>query len=202
MTKSLSTVDDPQLAQLVAGGDEQALAELYDRHGAVCYRLALRVARDRGVAEEAVQDAFLGFWRTATRFDAARGSVVNFLALLARRRAVDLVRRNETRRADALPEDYDPVEAGAEERVSERIGRQSAEALLTVLPPAERELLELAFFSGFTQRELAERLAIPLGTVKSRMHSGLARLRGTLEAEARGPKNGRAPVLLRQAPVV
>lgn len=199
MTTRLSRLDDVELAGRVAGGDEAALGLLYDRHGAACYRLALRVARDATVAEEAVQDAFLGFWRTATRFDASRGSVAGFLLLLARRRAVDLVRRSEVRRADPLPQDYDAVAAGADELLWRRLGQESARALLASLPDSERELLELAYFDGFTQRELAERLAIPIGTVKSRMHTGLARLRELLAGAADAP---RARVLLRQAPVV
>src|SRR4051812_13030397 len=122
---SLSRLEDGALARLVADRDDLALAALYDRHGPACYRIALRVARDRCVAEEAVQDAFLDFWRTADRFDAARGTVAAFLLLLVRRRAVDLVRRNELRRADALPSDYDVVEVGAEEHVWSRLRHQA-----------------------------------------------------------------------------
>ena len=180
---SLSRVGDGALVRRVADGDELALAALYDRHAPACYRIALRVARDRCVAEEAVQDAFLDFWRTVARFDPERGTVGAFLVLLVRRRAVDLVRRNELRRADALPFDYDVAEPGAEEHVWSRLRQQAAHALLTALPDAERELLELAYFAGFTQRELAERLAIPLGTVKSRMHTALGRLRELLEGD-------------------
>src|SRR4051794_36562634 len=182
-SSSCSQLDDGALAALVADRDDLALAALYDRHGPACYRVALRVARDRCIAEEAVQDAFLDFWRTADRFDPARGAVGPFLLLLVRRRAVDLVRRNELRRADALPVDYDVVEVGAEEHVWSRLRHQAAQALLTALPDAERELLELAYFAGFTQRELAERLALPLGTVKSRMHTALGRLRELLEGD-------------------
>jgi RNA polymerase sigma-70 factor (ECF subfamily) len=184
MTALLTRLDDAGLAARVAAGDDTALATLYDRHAPTCYRLALRLARDRGVAEEAVQDAFLGFWRDAARFDPARGAVASFLVLLVRRRAIDLVRRSEHRRADPLPEDYDAVEAGAEELVGDRLRHEAARALLTAIPDKERELLELAYFDGFTQSELAQRLAIPIGTVKSRMHAGLARLRELLEAEA------------------
>jgi RNA polymerase sigma-70 factor (ECF subfamily) len=184
MTALLTRLDDAGLAARVAAGDDAALAVLYDRHAPTCYRLALRVARDRGVAEEAVQDGFLGFWREAARFDPARGAVAGFLVLLVRRRAIDLVRRSEHRRADPLPDDYDAVEPGAEELVGDRLRHEAARALLTAIPDRERELLELAYFDGFTQSELAERLALPLGTVKSRMHAGLARLRELLEADA------------------
>lgn len=184
MTTIMSPLDDAELARRVAAGDDAALASLYDRHAPTCYRLALRVSRDRMIAEEAVQDAFLGFWRGARRFDPALGSVAGFLILLVRRRAVDLVRRHESRRADPLPEDYDAVETGSDEHVWSRLRHQAARALVVALPDSERELVELAFFAGYTHRELAERLSIPLGTVKSRMHSALARLRTLLEAEA------------------
>jgi RNA polymerase sigma factor (sigma-70 family) len=199
MTALISRLGDVELAGRVATGDDVALAVLYDRHAPTCYRVALRLARDVTVAEEAVQDAFLGFWRAPCRFDPALGSVAGFLILLARRRAVDLVRRCESRRADPLPEDYDAVETGADEDVWSRLRHLEARALVSSLPDRERELLELAYFEGFTQSELAAHLAIPIGTVKSRMHSGLARLRAGLADDA---DPARAPVLLRQAPVV
>jgi RNA polymerase sigma-70 factor (ECF subfamily) len=199
MTTLISTLGDVELADRVATGDDAALAVLYDRHAPTCYRVALRLARDVTVAEEAVQDAFLGFWRAPRRFDPTLGSVAGFLILLARRRAVDLIRRGESRRAEPLPEDYDAVETGADEAVWSRLRHLEARALVTSLPDKERELLELAYFEGFTQSELAARLAIPIGTVKSRMHSGLARLRDRLADDA---DPARTPVLLRQAPVV
>jgi RNA polymerase sigma factor (sigma-70 family) len=202
MTPFNSRLGDSELADRVAAGDDAALAVLYDRHAPTCYRLALRLARDVTVAEEAVQDAFVGFWRGARSFDPALGSVAGFLILLARRRAVDLIRRSESRRAGPLPEDYDVVDPGADEQVWNRLRHLEARALLTSLPDKERELLELAYFDGFTQSELASRLAIPIGTVKSRMHAGLARLRELLDADTAVPTRTRAPVLLRQAPVV
>jgi RNA polymerase sigma-70 factor (ECF subfamily) len=202
MTPFNSRLGDSELADRVAAGDDAALAVLYDRHAPTCYRLALRLARDATVAEEAVQDAFVGFWRGARSFDPALGSVAGFLILLARRRAVDLIRRSESRRAGPLPEDYDVVDPGADEQVWSRLRHLEARALLTSLPDKERELLELAYFDGFTQSELASRLAIPIGTVKSRMHAGLARLRELLDADTAVPTPTRAPVLLRQAPVV
>jgi RNA polymerase sigma-70 factor (ECF subfamily) len=173
---------DEQLIAAVAAGDEQALAELYDRLGGVAYRLALRVLRDPGLAQDAVQDAFLSVWRTAAGFDAHRGSASTWLLTLVHRRAVDLVRREDRRRA--APLDDAPVASGdaTDESAEVRAERRRVQAALAELTPDQREALELAYYGGLTQSELAERLGVPLGTVKSRMFAGLARLRDLLEA--------------------
>jgi RNA polymerase sigma-70 factor, ECF subfamily len=171
--------DDAVLA-LLARSDEAALAELYDRYGGPAYRLALRVLRDATLAQDAVQDAFLTAWRTAPSFDPRRGSVPSWLLTLVHRRAVDVVRHEDRRRA--VPLDDAPVAAGdaTDEAAEVRELRRVVQAALEQLTPLEREALELAYYGGLSQSEIAEKLGVPLGTVKSRMFAGLARLRDAL----------------------
>jgi len=172
---------DEELLAAIGRGDERALGELYDRYGRVAYGLALRVLRDPALAQDAVQDAFLAAWRTATAFDARRGKPQTWLMTLVHRRAVDIVRREERRRADQLDEDA-PVAAAAatDEEAAVREQRRAVQAALARLPTDQREALELSYYGGLTQSELAERLGVPLGTVKSRVFAGLARLRDLL----------------------
>ena len=171
---------DEELLAAIARGDERALAELYDRFGRIAYGLALRVVRDPALAQDAVQDAFLAAWRTAAAFDARRGTAQTWLLTLVHRRAVDIVRREDRRRGEQL-EDA-PIASGTstDEEASVREQRRAVQAALAQLPADQREALELSYYGGLTQSELAERLGIPLGTVKSRVFAGLARLRDLL----------------------
>ncbi len=174
-------LSDEALLALVEGSDDAALAELYDRYGRVAFRLAFRVLRDRALAEDAVQEAFLAVWRAASRFAASRASARTWILTLVHRRAVDLVRREERRRAeplDAAPEDGDE---GTEAAAWLAVERDRVQGALQKLPDQQREALELAYYGGFTQSELAERLGEPLGTIKSRMFNGLSRLRDLLQ---------------------
>lgn len=147
----------------------------------MAYGLALRILRDPALAQDAVQDAFLAVWRTAVSFDARRGNAQTWLLTLVHRRAVDVVRREERRRTEPL--DDAPVASGAstEEEASVREQRRAVQAALGQLPDDQREALELSYYGGLTQTELADRLGVPLGTVKSRVFAGLARLRGLLD---------------------
>jgi RNA polymerase sigma-70 factor (ECF subfamily) len=174
---------DEELLAQVARGDDEALAQLYDRFSRVTYGLAVRVLRDRALAQDAVQDAFLAAWRTAASFDPKRGSASTWLLTLVHRRAVDLVRREERRGGDPL--DDAPVASGeaTDETAEIREQRRSVQAALLQLPPDQREALELAYYGGLSQSELAEQLGVPLGTVKSRMFAGLGKLRELLDAE-------------------
>jgi RNA polymerase sigma-70 factor, ECF subfamily len=177
---ALAHLPDDGVLELLARSDETALAELYDRYGGPSYRLALRILRDETLAQDAVQDAFLTAWRTAPSFDPHRGSASTWLLTLVHRRAVDVVRREDRRRA--LPLDDAPVAAGdaTDETVETRELRREVQAALEQLTPLEREALELAYYGGLSQSEVAERLGVPFGTVKSRMFAGLARLRDVL----------------------
>jgi RNA polymerase sigma-70 factor (ECF subfamily) len=180
MPPPLANLPDEALLALIARGDDDALEGLYDRYGGVAYRLAYRVLRDQVLAQDAVQEAFLGVWRTAASFDPERGKASTWLLTLVHRRAVDLVRREDRRRG--APVDPPPV-AGTEpvdETAAVRERRRTVQAALAQLPPDQREALELAYYGGLTQSELAERLGVPLGTVKSRMFAALGRLRELL----------------------
>jgi RNA polymerase sigma-70 factor, ECF subfamily len=174
---------DVQLVARCASGDEGALAELYDRFGRASYALALRIVRDASQAEDVVQEAFLDLWRNAARFDPSRSRPASYLLTFVHRRAVDLVRREQAR----------PQRGGGVEDIAERAGGEDVAGSLVVreqgatvraaladLPDPQRQVLELAYFSGLSQSEIAERLGEPLGTVKSRTHVALSRLRELL----------------------
>jgi RNA polymerase sigma-70 factor, ECF subfamily len=183
MAKQHAHLSDEALVALVARGDETALAELYDRVSGIAYGLALRVLRDERLAEDAVQEGFLGVWRTAAAFRAERAKASTWILTLVHRRAVDLVRREERRRAEPLTDDIGAQSTveGTEEAAWLRFERERVQAALRQLPDVQREALELAYYGGFSQSELADRLGVPLGTIKSRMFAGLARLRELLD---------------------
>src|SRR4051794_36673064 len=187
MPRSFAHLSDEAVVALVASSDETALAELYDRFGRLAYGLALRVLRDERLAEDAVQEAFLAAWRNADRFMPERGKASNWLLTFVHRRAVDLVRREDRRRAEPLAETVEPTPSeSAEEDAWLRFERERVQAALRQLPDQQREALELAYYGGFSQSELAERLGQPVGTIKSRMFTGLARLRELLAEPGNG----------------
>jgi len=183
MGKHHAHLSDEALVALVARADEDALAELYDRVSRIAYGLALRVLRDERHAEDAVQEAFLQVWRSAATLRAERAKASTWILTLVHRRAVDLVRREERRQADPLTDDSALGEApeDTEEAAWLRFERERVQLALKQLPDVQREALELAYYGGFSQSELAERLGVPLGTIKSRMFAGLARLRELLD---------------------
>jgi RNA polymerase sigma-70 factor, ECF subfamily len=183
MRRHHAHLSDEALVALVARGDEDALAELYDRVGRIAYGLALRVLRDERHAEDAVQEAFLQVWRSAATFRAERAKASTWVLTLVHRRAVDLVRREERRQADPLTDDSAAGIAPEEtdEAAWLRFERERVQVALKQLPDVQREALELAYYGGFSQSELADRLGVPLGTIKSRMFAGLARLRELLD---------------------
>src|SRR2546423_13496399 len=183
MARAFAHLSDEAVVALIARSDEQALAELYDRFGRVAYGLALRILRDDALAEDAVQEAFLTAWRRADTFMPERAKASTWLLTLVHRRAVDLVRREERRRAEPIEAAEERAgDAAAEDAVWLRYERERVQAALRRLPDQQREALELAYYGGFTQSELAERLGQPVGTIKSRMFAGLTRLRELLES--------------------
>ena len=183
MGKHRAHLSDEALVALVARADEDALAELYDRVSRIAYGLALRVLRDERHAEDAVQEAFLQVWRSAATFRAERAKASTWILTLVHRRAVDLVRREERRQADPLTDDsaLGAAPEDTEEAAWLRFERERVQVALKQLPDVQREALELAYYGGFSQSELADRLGVPLGTIKSRMFAGLARLRELLD---------------------
>ena len=168
---------DRDLLARAAAGDGNAIRRLFERHGPRCLHRARTVLRDAALAEDAVQEAFLDLWRTADRFDERRGEVVVWLVTLVHRRAVDIARREARRRliGPGLPL---PSLAAytAEEEVLLLLDRRRVRNALEALSDPQRELLELAYYGGLTHRELSQRLGVPLGTIKSRMTTALARL--------------------------
>jgi RNA polymerase sigma factor (sigma-70 family) len=178
--KEHAHLSDEALVALVARSDDGALGELYDRYGSVAYGLARRVLRDAELAEDAVQDAFLAVWRTAGRFVPERAQARTWLLTIVHRRAVDLVRREERRRTEPLESAAEPTGDDAADSAWLGLERDRVRGALKQLPDQQREALELAYYGGFTQSQLAERLGEPLGTIKSRMFNGLGRLRELL----------------------
>jgi RNA polymerase sigma-70 factor, ECF subfamily len=179
---------DGELVAQAAGGDARAIGLLYDRYGAVLYAVAYRIVGQGADAEEVVVEAFAQAWRDAPRFEAGRGSVAGWLTTIARSRALDLVRarsRRERMTAAAAEQPGAPPamgELGADPAGSldqDERQRQVRQALDT-LSPAQRQVIELAYFEGLSQSEIAERLKEPLGTVKTRVRLGMQKLRETL----------------------
>jgi RNA polymerase sigma-70 factor (ECF subfamily) len=181
MARQLAHLSDEALVLLAARSEESALAELYDRYGRTAYGLALRILRDKDLAEDAVQEAFLAVWRTASRFVPEKAKASTWILTLAHRRAVDIVRREQRRRAEPLDHAPEPTVEGVDEDAFLRLQRERVQTTLRQLPDAQREALELAYYGGLSQSELAERLGQPLGTIKSRMFTGLSRMRELME---------------------
>ena len=172
---------DRSLVSRIERRDADALAALYDRYAARVNGLASRILGDTGDAEEVVQEVFLYAWRSAASYDGSRGTVLAWLLVAARSRAIDRLRarrpggRERTRPLDDAPEPAaaDDVEAGVDGRRWEAVCR----AAVAELPAEQREALELAYFSGLTQQEIAAKTGTPLGTVKTRVRLGLMKLR-------------------------
>lgn len=171
---------DEDLLELVAQGDEHALAATYDRHSTPVYSLALRVLGNAASAEDLVQEIFLHVWRRSGEYRPARGSVRTWLLTITRNRAIDQLRSREaaSRRQSALED----VESRREERstgeaAQDAVLAEHARGHLKGLPEVQGEVLALAYYGGFTQNEIAQMLQLPLGTVKSRMRLGLEALR-------------------------
>jgi RNA polymerase sigma factor (sigma-70 family) len=168
---------DEELLEAIGAGDEKALGALYDRFGRVAYGVALRILRDQALAEDAVQEAFLAIWRSADTYRRERAKPSTWILTLVHRRAVDLVRREDRRRGQPLTEVPEPEATAVPDEASLRERRAAVQSALRSLPGEQRQALELAYYGGYTQSELAAHLGVPLGTVKSRMFAGLSRLR-------------------------
>jgi RNA polymerase sigma-70 factor (ECF subfamily) len=162
------TREEASLMQRLAAGDRgEPLEALYDAYGRTVYGLGLLLLRDRGFAEDLVQETFVRVWRSASRYDASRGSVRTFVLTLARRAAVDLWRRQRGRLPEALDE-AEPEDVAGNEAFGHLVLRLDVREALDALSPAHREVLELQFDGDLTQAQAAARLHVPVGTVKSR----------------------------------
>lgn len=174
---------DEALLEAIVNRDDRAIAALYDRYGSLAYALAYRILGDRGLAEDVVQDAFMGVWRRSSSFQVGRGSVRTWLLSIVHHRAIDRLRGKAGRaRADAPLDEVDRVAAAEDpwREVNTNLQRDLLKRALTTLPEAQRQTVELAYFGGYTQQEIAELTAVPLGTVKGRMRIGLQKLRDLL----------------------
>jgi RNA polymerase sigma-70 factor (ECF subfamily) len=172
-------LSDADLVALIATGDQAAFSAFHVRYEPAARRLARRVTGDAGLAEDVVQEAFLAVWRQSARFDATRAQPATWLMMIVHHRAVDAVRREIHR--GTIPVGW--VDAVLEEPRDDAWARLVAHRLadaLALLPEPQREVLELTFFAGLSQSQAAGRLGQPLGTIKSRTHTALTRLRATL----------------------
>jgi RNA polymerase sigma-70 factor (ECF subfamily) len=176
--------DDIALMTAMANGDRAALAALYDRHAPTLLALGLRIVKHRGEAEDLLHDVFLEAWRNAKSYDLNRGRVRTWLVIRMRSRALDVLksarvsrRTDDERVAERVVGDDDPSASPDQRRVR---------AALSEIPPEQRTILELAYFEGLSCSDIATRLTIPIGTVKSRLAAALSKLRNTLGV-------GRAP---------
>jgi RNA polymerase sigma-70 factor, ECF subfamily len=175
---------DEEVMQLVQKGDPRAFELLYDRHGGASFSLAYRMVGKQAAAEDVVQEAFLSIWRSRLRYDKTRGSVRTWVLGIVHNRAVDGLRRSTVQ--DRGRETLDVVEERHEARertdveVARREEARSVRGALNTLPDEQRQTIELAYFGGFTQNEIAKLLEEPLGTVKGRMRLGLEKMRRQL----------------------
>jgi RNA polymerase sigma-70 factor (ECF subfamily) len=161
---------DEDLMQLVRRGDSAAFEVVYERHGMAAFSLAYRMVGTRNAAEDVVQEAFLSLWRSGARYDRARGSVRTWVLGIVHNRAIDALRRStvhDRRRA-------------SDEGIEERFEAREVHAALRTLPDEQCRVIELAYFGGFSQSEIATMLETPIGTVKGRMRLGLEKMRGQL----------------------
>lgn len=174
---------DDELLEAIQRRDERAIAILYDRYGGIAFGLAYRILGERNVAEDVVQDAFLGVWRRAVSFEPGRGSVRTWLLSIVHHRAIDRLRGVSGRaRLDAPIDDFERVLSVEDPwgEVEVRVQREVLNKCLADLPEAQRQTIEMAYFSGFTQQEIATQMRVPVGTVKGRLRIGLQKMRSLL----------------------
>jgi RNA polymerase sigma-70 factor (ECF subfamily) len=175
-------LNDSELIAQVARGEQSAMAHVYDRYSAIVYSVALRVLGDTGKAEDVMQEVFLYLWRNPNAYDAARGTLPAWLAVIARNRAIDQIRRRRE------TEDVEEIPLAAHQNLEDEAARAElisrVRKSLETMPVEQRAALELAYFKGLTHTEIAARTQQPLGTVKTRIRSALQALRKTLERAA------------------
>lgn len=204
--REFASADDNRLALLVRQGEHDAFRALYERHGSAVLAVAQSVVRDRTTAEDIVHDVFTGFWRNPHTFEPGRGQFVAWLLRVTRNRGIDILRkRRDVAFANApASADGEPVDPGywlqdsdpSPEVQAVRSGLAGeVRAALRTLPDEHRQLLELAYFGGLTQREIAERLGRPLGTVKTQMRTSLRRLANLSSIQAWATSNNVAQLV-------
>jgi RNA polymerase sigma-70 factor (ECF subfamily) len=180
----LRELSDEELLAAIAERDQDSVAVLFDRYGGLAFALALRVLSDHGTAEDVVQESFLSIWRQAASYDTSRGTARTWLLTVVRNRAVDRLRSNRIRVAMDRPIEGMDNSLGVSDvwaEVSVKIDREAIRESLSNLPAEQQEVIELAYFGGLTHVEIAERLSLPLGTVKGRMRIALRKLHSLLD---------------------
>jgi RNA polymerase sigma-70 factor, ECF subfamily len=171
---------DLALVTAIRSGDQGAMAELYDRYSSVVYAVALRVLQDAGTAEDVLQDIFMQLWRNPGAFDASRGNMAPWLAVIARHRAIDSLRR---RRPESNIEDVVvAVESDLASDAERGRTLEKVRGVLENMSASQRSVLEMAYFEGLTHSEIAEKTGEPLGTIKTRIRTGLSSLRKVFAA--------------------
>jgi len=186
-SKDIHRLADEELMELVADGDARAFEVVYDRHGGPAFSLAYRMVGNRTIAEDITQEAFLSIWRSRVRYQRERGSVRSWVLGIVHHRGIDALRRNlvhERRRASAegIEERHEAPER-TDVEVARRDEARSVRAAIDELPDQQGQVIELAYFGGFTHTQIAEMLQMPIGTVKGRMRLGLEKLRRALSQE-------------------
>lgn len=186
---ALAGMDDRGLVARVCEGDGHALEALYGRYGRACFSLARRILVDEQFAQDCVQEVFLVLWRDASRYDPSKGSFSSWLIAMTHHKAVDAVRREETvRKRRAAPDALDGAESDApsvDDAAWSTLRQERVREALKTLPAPQREALTLAYFGGYTQREIAGLTDTPLGTVKTRMLAGMQRMKAGLDGLSR-----------------
>lgn len=175
--------DDNDFAEGMRRRDPKAVEALYNRYCRRAFGLAYRILGDGPSAEDVVQEAFLTVWRQADRIDSARGKLSSLLMTVVHHKAIDVLRSRRGQTARHLPTDPGVIEHAADtlDSVEQSLDREAVRDVLSALPPEQLEPIRLAYFEGLTHVEIAERLALPLGTVKSRLRLGLQKMRSALE---------------------
>ena len=181
--RSATAERDRALLRRIAAQDAGALEELYDVYAGACHALAYRVVSDAVLAQDVVQEVFLAAWSGASRYDPQKAAVSTYLLSMTHHKAVDLVRREQTQRRRRAPVDAAeevPDGTDLESEVWTMLEGERVRSALDGLPDAQREALQLAYYDGYTQREIAGLVGVPLGTVKTRMLAGMRKLAGVL----------------------
>jgi RNA polymerase sigma-70 factor (ECF subfamily) len=178
---ALAAVVATQLAARIVAGDPSALRSAYEAYAGRALALSLRIVRSQAEAEDVVQDTFLEVWRRASEFDGARGELSSWIMAMARSRAIDRVRRARVRARYAATPQPEPSVPTPDEQASQQQDGAKVRGVLDTLPPEQRSALELAYFDGLTQQQIAERTGLPLGTVKTRLRLALEKLSAQLE---------------------
>ena len=177
MADTTAVPSDGGLVSAIASGDESAMGQLYDRYSAVVYSIALRVLGDAGMAEDLLQEVFMQLWRNPMAFDSSRGPLAPWLVAVTRNRAIDWLRKRRPETPVADVASFEPDLASKTE-FARSVGK--IRAMLDRMPPTQRDVLEMAYFEGLTHSEIAAKTGQPLGTVKTRIRSGLLTLRTAL----------------------